>query len=89
MPLDRARAEEQLSADLRVGVPVDRKPGDPDLLRGKVGGCLRSAPSDCLAGGQQLGAGAFIAASIWWAARSCSRASTRRLSRRSYSPYSR
>src|SRR5580765_3942865 len=33
MPFDRARAEEELRADLRVGVPIAGEPGDVLLLR--------------------------------------------------------
>src|SRR5262245_17811935 len=36
VPLDRARTEEQLGADLRVGEPVAGEPGDLLLLRREV-----------------------------------------------------
>ena len=50
VPFDRARAEVQLHADLRVGAAVASQPGDVGLLRVQRGG-LGSAPSQPLAGG--------------------------------------
>src|SRR5204862_438581 len=50
---------EQLGADLRVGLPVARHPGDLGLLgREDVAG-LHGPPRRGLAGGQQLAAGAL------------------------------
>src|SRR5260221_13870492 len=65
--LDRARADEQPGADLRVGQPLPGQPRDLSLLGGqrmtglagwRAGG-LRGALADGLAGGPQLAAGAL------------------------------
>src|SRR5258708_29299448 len=65
--LDRARADEQPGADLRVGQPLPGQPRDLGLLGGQrmtgLAGWradgLRGALADGLAGGQQLAAGAL------------------------------
>src|SRR5215218_9753443 len=54
VPFDRARAEEELGADLRVGPPVAREPGDVLLLRGELVARVVAALAHLLAGGQQL-----------------------------------
>ena len=59
VPLDRARAEEQLGADLRVREPVGRQPRDLRLLRRQLVERLDGALAHRLAGGQQLAAGAL------------------------------
>src|SRR3954447_4069855 len=46
MPLDRAGAEEQLGADLRVGEPVAGQARDLILLRGELVAHLRAARAD-------------------------------------------
>ena len=43
MPLDRARAQEQFRADLRIGLPVPGPPSDLPLLRGELVRYLRRA----------------------------------------------
>ena len=57
--LDRARADEQLRADLRVGEPVASEPGDLSLLGGELIAGLICAFARGLAGGGQLAAGTF------------------------------
>src|SRR5215469_14477021 len=65
--LDRARADEQSRADLRVGKTLAGQPRDLGLLGGQRitglagsrSGGLRGALADGLAGGQQLAAGAL------------------------------
>jgi len=59
MPFDRARGQEQLGADLRVGVPVTGEPGNVRLLRGEHVDHLDRAPAHRLARGQQLTPGAI------------------------------
>src|SRR5689334_9107050 len=59
MPFDRARAEVELGADLRVGAAVTGQPGDQVLLRGQRGGGLDAALSHVLAGSGQLPARAL------------------------------
>src|SRR5215469_18932660 len=59
MPFHRADAEEQLGADLRVGVAFDREPGDVRLLRRERADRLDRARAYCLAGGHQLVPRAF------------------------------
>ena len=83
--LDGARADEQPRADLRVGEAVARQPGDLRLLRGelvaRLGGARLRAVSPVASSSRaarSANASAPIAANISCAARSCSRASTRR-----------
>jgi MEDS: MEthanogen/methylotroph, DcmR Sensory domain len=57
MPLDRAGAEEDLSADLGVGQPVAGAKGDLQLLRREVPLGARLAPAYGRPRGQQLAAG--------------------------------
>ena len=57
--LDRARADEQLGADLRVRQPVASEPRDLSLLGGECIACLVRAFARSLAGGRQLAAGAL------------------------------
>src|SRR5580700_6097774 len=52
MPLDGARAEEQLGADLRVRQPVAGEPGDLRLLGGERARRLHAPLADVLSGGQ-------------------------------------
>src|SRR5262245_44836560 len=59
VPLDGSRAEEQLGADLRVREALRRQPCDLSLLRGQLVPRLDAALAHCLAGGQQLVAGAL------------------------------
>ena len=59
MPFHRAGADEQLGADLRVGVARDGEPGDVRLLGRKRGGRLDRALAHRLAGGRQLVPRAF------------------------------
>ncbi len=59
MPFDSARAEEQLSTDLRVRPTISGQPGDLRLLRGQLHGRLGTALTHTLPGGQQLVAGPF------------------------------
>jgi NADP-dependent 3-hydroxy acid dehydrogenase YdfG len=59
VPFDRARAEEELGADLGVGLPVPRPRRDLHLLRGEVPVGVRRALAHGLAGGEQLAAGAL------------------------------
>jgi hypothetical protein len=47
VPFDSAGAEKQLGADLGIGLPVLRKPGDGRLLRGELGAglwCVLAVP---------------------------------------------
>src|SRR5256885_14418419 len=57
--LDGAWADEQLGADLRVGLPVARHPRDLSLLGGEQVARLDREPADGLAGGRQLAPGAL------------------------------
>jgi len=59
VPLHRARAEEQLGADLRVRLPAGSQARNLHLLRGQLVERLDRALAHCLAGGQQLAAGAL------------------------------
>src|SRR5690348_20068 len=59
MPLDRARTDEELCADLRIRQAVAREPGDLLLLRCQLVARLGAAFSHLLAGCEQLPAGAF------------------------------
>src|SRR5271154_4863248 len=59
VPLDRARADEQLGADLRVRLPITGEPGDLRLLGCELLARLDSAVVDRLPGGQQLTASAL------------------------------
>jgi DNA-binding CsgD family transcriptional regulator len=59
VPLDRARAEEQLAADLRIRKPLTGQPGDLRLLRGELAGRLDRPLPHGLAGGEQLAPGAL------------------------------
>jgi hypothetical protein len=92
MPLDRARADDEPRADLRVGVPAAGQPRDLRLLRGQLVERLRAAPAHRLAGGQQLALRALgeglhpDLGEDRMRGGSCSRASTRRPWRRSHSP---
>jgi hypothetical protein len=54
VPLDRAQAGEQLSADLRVRTPVAGEPGGLRLLHDELVDPLDAAFAHCLASGQQL-----------------------------------
>src|SRR4051812_43243949 len=54
--LDGARADEQLGANLRVGVPVAGQPRDLDLLGRQGVACVRGDPAHGLAGGEELAA---------------------------------
>ena len=94
VPLDRARAEEQLGADLGVRVPVGRQPRDLAPPAGSARRASRRcacAPSPrwpaARGGRARRTPPCPMSVSISCAARSCSRASTRRFSRRSHSPY--
>jgi hypothetical protein len=57
--LDRARADEQLGADLRVGVPLARESSDLRLLGGEQVTGVGDAWTGGLAGGEQLATGAL------------------------------
>ena len=59
MPLHGARADEQLAADLLVGVPVSGQLGDLGLLGREFDERLDRALAYGFAGGQQLATGAF------------------------------
>src|SRR5262245_22392699 len=59
MPLDGARAEEQLCSDLVVGEAVAREPGDLALLRGQLVARLDRPLSHLLARHAKLVAGAL------------------------------
>ena len=59
MPLDRPRAEEEPSSDLRVRQTVARKPGDLRLLGRELVAPLDGAPAHLRTGGEQLAAGAL------------------------------
>src|SRR5271155_5566500 len=59
VPLDRARADEQFGADLRVRLSLTGEPGDLRLLGGELLARLGSVVADRLAGGLQLAASAF------------------------------
>ena len=89
--LDRARADEQPRTDLGIREPVAGELCDLQLWSGELIARLRvrarmSRPWPAARDGhapQTLGP---IEANISWAVRNCSRASTRRCSRRSHSP---
>src|SRR4029079_3779362 len=57
--LDRARADEQLRADLRIGVTVSGQTRDLRLLRRQRVARVHRDPADGLARGQQLAARAI------------------------------
>src|SRR2546421_12863477 len=57
VPFDRARAEEELRADLLICLRVRGEPRDLLLLRGELAACLVAASAHFLAGGEQLAAG--------------------------------
>src|SRR5438132_13778941 len=54
VPLDRARAEEELRADLLICLPVRGEPRDLLLLRGELAACLVTPFADLFAGREQL-----------------------------------
>src|SRR5271156_4101024 len=59
MPLHGAGPDEQLRADLGVGPPVARQPGDLPLLRGQLRARILVPLAHLLPGGQELAPGAF------------------------------
>src|SRR3989440_6852835 len=59
VPLDRARAEEELRADLLICLPVRGEPRDLLLLRGELAACLVTPFAHLLAGREQLAARAL------------------------------
>ena len=59
MVLDRARADEQLGADLRVGEPIASEPRYLSLLSRELVACLIRSFARGLSGGCQLPAGAL------------------------------
>src|SRR5258708_20682992 len=59
VPLDSSRAEEELRADVLIGLPARGEPRDLILLRGELATCLVTPFAYLLAGGEQLAAGAF------------------------------
>src|SRR5260221_3731070 len=59
VPLDSSRAEEELRADVLIGLPARGEPRDLILLRGELATCLVIPFAYLLAGGEQLAAGAF------------------------------
>src|SRR5215813_11407347 len=56
MPLDRAGAEKELGANLRIRQTVLRQAGDVQLLGRQLVASLRRAFADLLSGREQLGA---------------------------------
>src|SRR6476659_1593787 len=59
VPLDRARAQEELRADLRICMPIRGEPRDLLLLRGQLSACLVAPFAPLLARREQLAAGAL------------------------------
>src|SRR5258707_15296741 len=59
VPLDGSRAEEELRADVLIGLPARGEPRDLILLRGELATCLVIPFAYLLAGGEQLAAGGF------------------------------
>src|SRR5436190_18735570 len=59
VPLDRARAEEELRADLLICLPVRGEPRDLLLLRRELAACLVTPFADLFAGREQLAAAAL------------------------------
>src|SRR5437868_9184013 len=59
VPLDRARAEEELRADLLICLRVRGEPRDLLLLCGELAACLVTPFTHLLAGREQLAAGAL------------------------------
>src|SRR4029079_11969200 len=59
VPLDRARAQEELGADLRICMPIRGEPRDLLLLRGQLSACLVAPFAHLLARREQLAAGAL------------------------------
>ena len=59
VPLHGAGPDEQLRADLGVGPPVARQPGDLPLLRGQLRARVLVPLAHLLPGGQELAPGAF------------------------------
>jgi hypothetical protein len=90
--LDGAPADEQPGRDVGVGDPVPSQSGDLGLLRRELlpafnGAFADSSPVACSSRSARVANPSTpIAVNISWAVRSCSRASTRRRSRRSHSP---
>src|SRR5260221_8000293 len=60
VPPDGARAEDELRADVLIGLPARGEPRDLILLRGELATCLVTPFAYLLAGGEQLAAGAFF-----------------------------
>src|SRR5258707_13887068 len=58
VPFDRARAEEELRADLLICLRVRSEPRDLLLLRGELAACLVARFAHVLGGCEQLAAGA-------------------------------
>src|SRR5258707_11020997 len=59
VPLDRARAQEELRADVLIGPPARGEPRDLLLLRRELAACLVIPFAHLLAGGEQFATGAF------------------------------
>src|SRR6266853_1285463 len=59
VPLDRARAEEEMPADVLIGLPARGEPRDLLLLRGELAACLVTPFAHLLARRKQLAAGAL------------------------------
>src|SRR4051794_15654381 len=59
VPLDRARAEEELRADLLICLPSRGEPRDLLLLRGELAACVVTPFAHLLPGCEQLAAGAL------------------------------
>src|SRR6476469_1105626 len=59
VPLDRARAEEELRADLLIRLPARGQPRDLLLLGRELAACLVKPFAHLLAGRKQLAAGAL------------------------------
>jgi hypothetical protein len=59
VPLHRAWAEEELAADLWVGLPAGGALGDLELLRREVVECVGGAFAHRLSGGDELAAGSL------------------------------
>jgi hypothetical protein len=59
VPFDGTWTEEELGADLRVGLVAGGALGDLDLLRGELVECVDGALAHGLAGGHELAAGSL------------------------------
>lgn len=81
MPLDRAWADEQLGADLRVRVALARESCDLRLLRRQLVPCFDRALADRRTGREELAMGTLSESIEAWSPACCGRCSVVRVRR--------